>query len=81
MSIRKKFDAFWSVMQYVPTDNALWTEAENLLWQMDREGRIVPLTDVLIACCARRAGAVVLTFDTHFYDIPNTGVISDPAEY
>jgi predicted nucleic acid-binding protein len=30
----------------------------------------VPLTDAVIACCARRIGAVVLTHDEHFQVIP-----------
>ena len=66
----KKFDARWDVMIYVPTDNKLWAEAEALLWQLDRQGISLPLPDVVIACCARRIGAVVLTHDTHFDLIP-----------
>ena len=66
----KKFRASWDVMLYVPMDNKLWLEAENLAWQLDRRGVILPLTDILIACCARRIGAVVLTFDKHFSHIP-----------
>ena len=66
----KKFRARWDVMLYVPMDNKLWLEAENLAWQLDRRGVILPLTDIIIACCARRIGAVVLTFDKHFSHIP-----------
>jgi len=33
-------------------------------------GVVLPLTDVVIACCARRIGAIVLTFDHHFTDMP-----------
>ena len=66
----KKFRARWDVMLYVPMDNKLWLEAENLAWQLDRRGVVLPLTDILIACCARRIGAVVLTFDKHFSHIP-----------
>ena len=43
-----------------------WEEAE----QMDPQGIILPLTDLVIACCARRIGAEVLTYDHHFYKIP-----------
>lgn len=66
----KKFRARWDVMLHVPMDNRLCLEAENLAWQLDRRGVILPLTDILIACCARRIGAVVLTFDKHFSHIP-----------
>jgi predicted nucleic acid-binding protein len=68
--LREKFRAFWDVMLNVPTDNRLWTAAENMLWELDRGGTILPLTDVVIACCARRVGAVVLTHDRHFQMIP-----------
>jgi len=69
--VREKFRDFWDVMVNVPTDNRLWTEAEQLLWDLDRTGKIIPLTDAVVACCARRIGAVVLTYDRHFSFIPD----------
>ena len=69
-ALLRKFDARWDVMMYVPTDNKLWADAEALLWKLDRQGITLPLTDVVIACCARRIGAVVLTHDNHFALIP-----------
>lgn len=69
-ALLRQFDARWDVMLYVPTDNKLWAEAEALLWKLDRRGLTLPLTDIVIACCARRIGAVVLTHDSHFDLIP-----------
>ena len=66
----KKFQARWDVMLYVPTDNALWSDVEAVAWRLDRAGHNLPLTDIVIACCARRIGAVVLTHDHHFSLIP-----------
>jgi hypothetical protein len=71
---RERFRAFWDVMINVATDARLWTEAEETLWQLDRKGIVLPLTDVVIACCAKRVGATVLTYDRHFYDIPDLRV-------
>jgi predicted nucleic acid-binding protein len=68
--VRQRFRAFWDVMINVPTDNRLWDEAEQTLWDLDRRGAVLPLTDVVIGCCAKRVGAVVLTFDRHFSQIP-----------
>ena len=68
--VLKKFQARWDVMLYVPMDNRLWADVEKLAWELDRRGTILPLTDIAIACCARRIGAVVLTFDRHFSLIP-----------
>ena len=69
-NLLRKFQARWDVMQYVPTDNRLWVEVEALAWEMDRRGKVLPLADIVIACCARRINAVVLTFDAHFSEIP-----------
>ena len=68
--VRDRFTSAWDVMINVPTDNRLWGEVERTAWELDRKGRALPLTDIVIACCAMRIGAVVLTFDKHFHEIP-----------
>ncbi len=77
--LRAKFQDFWDVMLNVPTDNRLWSQAEQTLWELDRKGVTLPLTDVVIACSARRIGAVVLTHDKHFNEIPGLSVINEPG--
>ena len=62
-------------MLYVPTDNRLWESTEELLWQLDRQGKVVPTTDALIAESAKRVGAVILTLDSHFQMIPGIIVV------
>ena len=74
--VLKRFRACWDVMVNVPTDNHLWDEVERTLWKLDRRGRVFPLTDVVIACCAMRVGAVVLTFDRHFSEIPGVRAVN-----
>jgi predicted nucleic acid-binding protein len=69
-SVLKKFHKVWDVMLNIPTDNRLWVDAEKTAWTLDRQGMNLPLTDIVIACCARRIGAVVLTLDGHFSQIP-----------
>ncbi|HEY8903713.1 MAG TPA: PIN domain-containing protein [Chthoniobacterales bacterium] len=68
--VRSRLAAFFDVTQNVPTDNYLWEEAAELAWTLDRRGKVIPSTDILIACCARRIGATVLTADAHFSGIP-----------
>ena len=68
--IRARFQAAWDVMINVPADERLWAEVEILAWDLDRKGTVLPVTDLVIACSARRVGAVVLTFDRHFSSIP-----------
>ena len=67
----EKFQSVWDVMMFVPTDNRLWTDVETMAWRLDRTiGGAIPLADIIIACCALRIGAVILTFDKHFEQIP-----------
>lgn len=73
----KRFQAFWDVTINVPTDNRLWTQVESLLWKLDREGIRLSLTDAVIACCAMRIDAEVLTFDADFWRIPGVRVIRE----
>lgn len=68
--VRKQFQAFWDVMINVPTDKRLWEQTEQTLWELDRQGIVLPLSDVVIACCARRIEAVILTYDKHFSLMP-----------
>lgn len=72
--VLRKFQAAWDVMINVPTDNRLWSEVERLAWDLDRQGIVLPLTDLIIGCSAARIGAVVLTFDNHFFDMPGVRV-------
>ncbi|MDX2079911.1 MAG: PIN domain-containing protein [Terrimicrobiaceae bacterium] len=65
------FRKAWSVMLNVPTDNRIWNDVEDLAWKLARSGKHPPLSDLVIACCALRIEAVVLTLDAHFRDVPN----------
>ncbi|MBI3880507.1 MAG: PIN domain-containing protein [Verrucomicrobia bacterium] len=71
----QRFQRVWNVMINVPTDNQLWDAVESTAWQLDRKGIVLPLTDLVIACCAQRIGAVVLTFDKHFGQIPGVRAV------
>jgi len=73
--VLQRFQAAWDVMIHVATDNHLWEDVEGLAWRLDRAGTILPLTDLIIACCARRIDAVVLTFDHHFQQIPKVRAV------
>ena len=78
--VRRKFGAFWDVMINVPSDNRLWEQVEQTLWELGRQGITVPLTDAIIACSAMRIGAVVLTYDHHFSLIPGVRVVDHLEE-
>ncbi len=76
--VLQRFEAFWDVMICEPTEERLWDLVAETLWQLDRKGLTLPLPDVVIGCCARQVGAVVLTTDAHFSFIPGIRVIDRP---
>jgi predicted nucleic acid-binding protein len=71
---KTQMTAFFDVLQNVPIDNRLWEETTEMAWTLDRKGIVLPAQDIVIACCARRIGAVVLTMDAHFRRIPGVHV-------
>jgi predicted nucleic acid-binding protein len=73
--VRTHIEAFFDVMQNVPTDNNLWEEACELGWKVTRKGNNMPAQDIIIAACALRVDAAVLTHDGHFDHIPGLRVV------
>lgn len=71
---RRALEGFFDVMQNVQTDNQLWESATELGWQLTRKGFNMPAQDILIAACALRVQAAVLTYDHHFSFIPGLRV-------
>lgn len=72
---RERFAALFSVMLNVPTTARILERAADLAWQLDREGRVMQVTDLLIAVSALEADAALLTFDSDFRRIPGLRVI------
>ena len=70
--IRQRF----AVMIFIPTTQQIWQRAEHLAWSLDRQGRVLPALDILIAAHALQVNATVLTADAHFRSIPGLNVIS-----
>jgi predicted nucleic acid-binding protein len=73
---RTQLEEFFSVTQMISTPASLWDEVWQLAWKLDRLGKTLPLQDIVIACCALRAGASVMTRDKHFSQIPDLRVIA-----
>lgn len=68
---KRRVMEFFDLFPEVPIDGRLWGEAAELAWSLDRRGRVLPLTDVVIASCALRAQAILITSDQHFSSIPD----------
>jgi predicted nucleic acid-binding protein len=67
---RAELGSFFDLLIHVTMDHRAWHETEELAWRLDRAGKTLPLTDLIIAVCAFRAGAEVLTRDRHFKMVP-----------
>ena len=72
---RSHMESFFDVMQNVTTDNKLWEHACDIGWKVTRNGNNMPAQDIIIAACALRVGAAVLTHDGHFDHIPGLRVL------
>jgi predicted nucleic acid-binding protein len=67
---------YFGCMCHVPTLNRIWERAASLAWQLDRKGRFMQVSDLIIASCALEADAAVLTLDSDFFNVPDLRVIS-----
>lgn len=72
---------FMDVMINVRTSDSFWDEATALAWALDRKGQVIPAQDIIIAACAMRLGAAILTSDAHFHVISGLEVIAPPEEW
>ena len=72
----QRLEALFSCMIYVPTLNRVWERVAKLAWELDRAGKGMQVTDLIVAACALEANAVVLTLDSDFERVPGLRVIS-----
>lgn len=77
----QRISSFMDIMINVRTDAAFWPDATDLAWKLDRQGKVLPGTDIVIAACAMHISAAVLTSDTHFRFIEGLSVIAPPSEW
>jgi predicted nucleic acid-binding protein len=73
---RARLESLMGAMMYVPTLNHTWERAMMLAWQLDRKGRVMQVTDLIIASCALELEAAVLTLDSDFSAVPGLKVLS-----
>lgn len=75
--LRQRFERAFSTMIFIPTTPKLWNEAMNLAWELDRQGKIMQITDLTIAACALHVDAAVVTLDSDFQRVPNLQVFNE----
>ena len=62
-----------SAVEILPVDLQTAEVFGRLLVDLRRRGRPIPVNDIWIAATCARAGATLLTWDTHFHEIPLIG--------
>ncbi len=73
--LRKEMKAFFDIVPEVPTTSKTWHEIADFAWEVDRSvGGNRPLTDLIIAHAAIQIGAVLISPDQHFQDLPGLKV-------
>ncbi len=60
--LKSRLDA----LDTVKLDTLLWERAYGLAFELRRKGMTIPYTDILVAACALKEGAVIVHFDVHF---------------
>lgn len=76
--LKAEMTAFFNIIPEVPINARMWQQVAELAWTLDRtKGGHLPLTDIIIAKCALHVGAILISPDRHFSDIPGLRVESD----
>lgn len=52
----------------------IWIESGILARELRSHGKTIPLSDIIIACCARKHRYQIFTIDKHFQMIPDIAV-------
>ncbi|MBI5789274.1 MAG: PIN domain-containing protein [Candidatus Schekmanbacteria bacterium] len=64
----------FKTLDYMEIDKEVWLKAGILAAEMRSKGRTIPLSDILLACCAEKYNLQIFTVDKHFQDIPNISI-------
>ena len=75
--VRDRYEGAFRLARFLHLSASGWQRVARLVWDLDRRGQIIPLTDLIIGVTALEHGACVLTFDRHFEKIPGLVIRSD----
>jgi hypothetical protein len=60
---------------YIECDYQDWLKTGEILFNLKKKGKVVPLSDALISAIALRIDAAVFTLDSHFKEIENVKLV------
>lgn len=75
--VKAELTRFFDIVPEIPLSPSLLRETAELAWTLDRQGQVLPVPDLIIATCAKRARATVITEDPHFRRIPGLKLRAD----
>ena len=70
LRVKETLNELFDLMPTVDTTVNIWSAAAELAWRLDRKGKVLPVTDLIIAACAKSVQADVISLDRHFGEIP-----------
>ncbi|MFO0794931.1 MAG: PIN domain-containing protein [Candidatus Brocadiaceae bacterium] len=65
----------FNTIEYLEITRDIWIESGNLAKELRSQGKTIPVSDIVIACCAKEYRYQIFTIDKHFQDIPDIKVI------
>ncbi len=74
--VRDDLAAFFDLLPEPVMDAAFWREVAELAWRLDRQGTVLPLTDLALATVASNLAAAVVSTDPHFARVPELQVLA-----
>ena len=66
-------DAFKS-LEYIEMSEHLWFKSAELSLKLRKEGKTIPMSDILIAACILENNLSIITIDNHFKEIPGVQI-------
>lgn len=76
-TIKTELSGLFDAIPEVPLSPALWRRITDTAWRLDRQGTVLPLSDLIIGVSAIEANARMVTLDPHFASIPELTVAED----
>ncbi len=72
---REIITEIFDTIEYLEMTREIWIESGNLARELRSHGKTIPLSDIIIACCAKKHQYQIFTIDKHFKHISNIEVI------
>lgn len=61
----------FNTIEYIEITQDIWIESGILARKLRSLGKTIPLSDIVIACCAKKHKFQIFTIDKHFQAIPD----------